>query len=152
MGAKEIFEETNDEGPSAASTVKEGLFSYELRIPFSDIGGKISDASPAKNRELAVGIMIGGITKEEEKVVQKEIKEQIEDEQGFGSSSSAPQAQQDPRRFKDRAGMTGSIGSMSGMDGRSGNQSSAYAARNRRSTDSGIVWLSITLPPVGKDD
>ena len=62
MGMKETVDENDTAGPTAASAFNEGVFCYELKIPFADIGGKIADASPAKKRQLAIGVQIGGMT------------------------------------------------------------------------------------------
>jgi hypothetical protein len=145
MGETESYPEDNEVGPSAASAVTEGNYCYELRIPFAEMGGKIATANPGKKRQLAIGVILGGLTKEEQKALQKDIQEQMKDQQGSTSSRSRS-TYNDPRRFRDR---TDSMSGMSGMErDRSANQSAAYAARNQAAIEQATRWLLITLPPV----
>ena len=145
MGEMETYPEENDAGPSAASAVTEGNYCYELRIPFAEMGGKIADAPAGKKRQLAIGVLVGGLTKAEEKALQKDIQEQMKDQQGSTSSRSRS-TYNDPRKFRDR---TDSMVGMSGMDrDRSTNQSAAYAARHKAAIEQATRWLLITVPPV----
>jgi hypothetical protein len=123
MGIKESTDEDNPEGPSAASAFTEGLFCYELKIPFADIGGKIADADHSKDRKVAIGIQIGGMTDAETVMVQAAMKGRM------GAMGG---------------GRGGGMGGMSGgppggaMGGRGGQP------RGRMMPE--IEWLSITLP------
>jgi len=43
MGMKETVDENDPDGPMAASAHNEGVFCYELKIPFAGIGGTIAE-------------------------------------------------------------------------------------------------------------
>ncbi len=75
MGMKETGDESDPDGPTAASTFNEGIYCYELKIPFTDIGGKIADASPSKKGKVAIGVQIGGMTEAEMEMLEATMKE-----------------------------------------------------------------------------
>ncbi len=136
MGEKELIEEAGTAGLQAASAVADGVYCYELRIPFAEIGGKVAAADPSRKREVALGIVIGGLTDAEEKELQEELEEHLDEKkQGMSRRSNSGVM---------GSGPGGRSGSMAGMAGMRGQDSTA----RRRPIDDGIQWLSVSLPPV----
>jgi hypothetical protein len=145
MGMKETGNENDAGGSTAASAFNEGVFCYELKIPFADIGGKIADASPAKKRQVAIGVQIGGMTQAEMETLQAAMREEMGSAGGTGGRGGGGMGSGPP------SGMGGGgIGGMSGMSGmggggRGGGGGGGGDMRNRM--DPEIEWLSVTLPP-----
>ncbi len=143
MGMKETGDESDPDGPTAASAHNEGVFCYELKIPFAGIGGTIADASPSKKGKVAIGIQIGGMTEAEMEMLEATMKEKMG---GMGGMSGG------------RGG--GDMGSMGGMGGGRGGGGMGGMGGSRGGGDMGgrggemrsrmnpeIEWLSVTLPP-----
>jgi hypothetical protein len=133
MGIKETADENNPEGPSAASAFNEGLFCYELKIPFADIGGKIADADPTKGRKVAIGIQIGGMTEAEMEMVQAATKGEMGSMGGQGGRGGG-MGGRPPSSMGDRG--------MGAMGGGMGGRGSVPQSRMIPE----IGWLSITMP------
>lgn len=137
MGEKESMDEGGTDGLAAASSIEDGVFCYELRVPFSEIGGKVAATSAGKQREIALGVLIGGLTEAEEKELEDELDEHMDDQQRKAAARAARgSAGYEPRR------RTGSMAGMAGMLHRDG------AVIRRQPADSGIEWLSVSLPPI----
>jgi hypothetical protein len=143
MGMKETGDETDDSGPTAASAFDEGVFCYELKIPFAEIGGKVADASPSKKRQVAIGIQIGGMTQAEMETLQAAMKEKMGSTGGQGGRGGGGMGGGPPSGMGGGGigGMGGGMGGMGGMGG--------HGADPGRRMDPEIGWLSITLPPAG---
>ena len=136
MGMKETGDESDPDGPTAASAFNEGVFCYELKIPFADIGGQIADASPSKQRKVAIGIQIGGMTKAEMEMLEAAMREKMGSMGGQGGRGGG--------------GMGGGRGggSAGGMGGGGGGGDMGGRGGDRRSRmNPGTEWLSVTLPP-----
>jgi hypothetical protein len=131
MGLKDSGDEGGPEGPIAASAFAEGVFCYELRIPFADIGGKIAASDHSKKRNVAVGIQIGGMTNAETEAMQAAMDERIGGTAGMG-------------RMGGRGG-----GGMGGMGGHPGGRMGSPSGERRGQMDPDIEWLSVTLPSLG---
>jgi hypothetical protein len=140
-GMKEISGEDDAGGPTAASTFNEGVFFYELKIPFADIGGKIADASPSKERRVAIGVQIGGMTQAEMETMQAAMKEEMGSMGGTGGRGGGmgggPPSGMGGGGIGGMGGGPGSTGGMGG-GGRGGD--------TRNQMDPEIKWLSVTLP------
>ena len=139
VGMKETGDESDPDGPTAASAFNEGVFCYELKIPFADIGGKIADASPSKNRKVAIGIQIGGMTKAEMELLEAAMREKMGEMGGMGGG----------RPGGGMGGMGGGRpgGGMGGMGGgRPGGGMGGPGGDMRSRMNPEIEWLSITLP------
>ena len=137
MGMKETVDENDPDGPTAASAHNEGVFCYELKIPFAGIGGTIADTSPSKKRKVAIGIQIGGMTEAEMEMLEAAMKEKMGETGGMGGSRGG-------------GGMGGgrSGGSMGGMGGgRGGGDMGGRGGDTRNRMNPEIEWLSVTLPP-----
>jgi hypothetical protein len=137
MGETAMFDESDAGGVAAASAINDGVYCYEFRVPFSEVGGKVAAASAAKERKLAVGIVLGGLTKAEEKELKDELDDRMDENQrrtaqraASGSSSYGPNTR------------SGSMAGMSGMWNRDG-------TAVRRPADSGIQWHTVSISPVG---
>jgi hypothetical protein len=135
MGVKESADENDPAGPTAASAFNEGGFCYELKIPFADIGGKIADANSAKDRRVAIGIQIGGMTEAEMEMMQAAMKENMG---GMGSMGGRGGGEMGG------AGMGGGMGGMGGGRGGGGMGGRGGDPRGRMIQE--IEWLSINLP------
>ncbi len=137
MGMKETVDENDPDGPTAASAYNEGVFCYELKIPFAGIGGTVADTSPSKKRKVAIGIQIGGMTEAEMEMLEAAMKEKMGETGGMGGSRGG-------------GGMGGgrSGGSMGGMGGgRGGGGTDGRGGDMRSRMNPEIEWLSVTLPP-----
>jgi hypothetical protein len=140
MGMKETGDEDDAGGPTAASAFNKGVFCYELKIPFADIGGKIADASPAKNRQLALGVQIGGMTQAEMEILQAAMRGSmggVSDHEGRGGSGMGGGPP---------SGMGGGGIGMGGMGSRGMGGGPGRDMRSRMEPE--IEWLSVTLPGV----
>jgi len=142
MGLKEMKTETGDAGPTAASAFNEGVFCYELKIPFADIGGKIADASPAKKRQVAIGVQIAGMTQAEMETLQAAMREEMGGTGGRGGGGMGG----GPPSGMGGGGVGGMGGSMGGMGGKGGGGMGGPGGDPRSQMDPEIEWLSITLP------
>jgi hypothetical protein len=138
MGVKETADENNSEGPSAASAFNEGVFCYELKIPFADIGGKVADANPTKDRQVAIGIQIGGMTEAEMETVQAAMKERMGSTGGTGGRGGGMGG------IGGRPPGGGGMGSMGG--GSPGGAMGGHGGGPRSRMDPEIEWLLITMP------
>jgi hypothetical protein len=138
MGMKETGDENDAGGPIAASTFNEGVFCYELKIPFSDIGGKIADASPAKKRQVAIGVQIGGMTQAEMEAAQAVMKESMGAMGAMGGRGGGGMGGAPP------SGMGG--GGIGGMGGGMGRGGMGGGGEMRNRLDPEITWLTVTLP------
>ena len=135
-GLKDSIDEDNPDGPGAGSSFNEGSFCYELRIPFAEIGGKFAETDPSKNRRIAIGIQIGGLTDAEKEIVQSAMRERMGDAGGTGGGRGGGAM---------GGGMGGPPGGgMSG--GRGGGMGGGKGDGGRRRPDPEIEWLSVTLP------
>jgi hypothetical protein len=145
MGMKEAADENQTAGPTAASAFNEGVFCYELKIPFADIGGKVADASPSKKRQVAIGIQIGGMTQTEMEALQAAMREKMGSMGGQGGRGGGGMGGGPPSGMGGGGigGMGGGMGAMGGgpggggIDGRGGDP--------RSGMDPEIEWLSVTL-------
>ena len=140
MGMKETGDESDADGPTAASAFNEEIFCYELKIPFADIGGKVADASPSKKRQVAIGIQIGGMTEAEMEMLQAAMKEKMGETGGMGGD----------RGGGGMGGMGGGrggggMGDMGG--GRGGGEMGGRGGDMRSRMNPEIEWLSVNLPP-----
>lgn len=142
MGMKEIGTENEPGGPVAASAFNEGIFCYELKIPFSEIGGKIADASPDKKRQAAIGIQIGGMTGTEMEMLQAAMREKMGSMGGTGGRGGGGRGGMGGGGMGGMGG--GGMGGMSG--GRGGGGTGGRDGDMRSRMDPKIEWLSITLP------
>jgi len=142
MGMKEMKDENDTAGPTAASAFSEGVFCYELKIPISDIGGKIADAGLAK--KVAIGVQIGGMTQAEMESMQAAMREKMGGTGGQGGRGGGGMGGGPP------SGMGGGgIGGMGGGMGASGGMGGGGIGRGgedmRSRLDPEIEWLSVTL-------
>jgi len=138
FGVKEVVPEGAAEGADAASAVHDGVFCYELRIPLSDVGGKVAERSPAKLRRLAVGIQIGGRTEAEEENLQALMHEAggpIDRGGTGGGPGGRPPGGGMGGPGSPRPGMGGTGGGRPGMDG------------GRRPSGPGVEWIKLDLEP-----
>ncbi len=117
--------EGGEDGWAAASSVVEGVFTYEVRIPLAAVGGRFAERGGAEERELRLGLEIGGLTEEEQDRLRDEIRSRREGG-GFQGAFGG--------RGRPGGGMAGS-----GRGGR---------ADVRRSLEGETTWLRVTLPPV----
>ncbi len=145
MGVTETGDESNNAGPTAASAFNEGVFCYELKIPIADIGGKIADASPAKRRQMAIGVQIGGMTKAEMKSLQAAMKEESGSSGGQGGRGGGGMGSGPPSGMGG-GGLGGMGGGMSGKGGMDGGGMGGAGGDVRSRMDPEIEWLSLTLP------
>ena len=145
MGMKETVDENDTAGPTAASAFNEGVFCYELKIPFADIGGKIADASPAKKRQLAIGVQIGGMTQAEMEIAQAAMREEMGSMGGQGGQAGGGMGGGAPSGMGG-GGIGGMGGGMSGMGGMGGGRGAGGGGDMRSQMDPEIKWLSVTLP------
>ena len=149
MGMKETWDENETAGPTAASAFHEGVFCYELKIPIADIGGKIADADPAKKRQLAIGVQIGGMTQAEMETLQAAMREEMGSAggsagRGAGGMGGGPPSGMGGGGIGGMGGGMGSSGGMGGGRGGGGMGGGGDDMRNRM--DPEIEWLSVTLP------
>jgi hypothetical protein len=144
MGMIETIDEDDTAGPSAASAFNDGVFCYELKIPFTDIGGKIAEADPTRDRKVAVGVQIGGMTQAEMETLQATMREERGSMGGPGDRSGGGMGAGPP------SGMGGGgIGGMGGpgMGGRgSGGMGGSPDRDMHNRMDPEIEWLAVTLP------
>jgi len=145
MGMKETGNENDAGGPTAASAFNEGVFCYELKIPFADIGGKIADASPATKRQVAIGVQIGGMTQAEMETMQAAMKEKMGSMGGTGGRGGG-MGGGPPSGMGGGGvgGMGGGMGAAGGMGG--GGMGGGRGGDMRSRMDPEIEWLSVTLP------
>jgi hypothetical protein len=143
LGMKDMILENETGGPTAASAFHEGVFFYELKIPFADIGGKIASANPTKSRKLAIGVQIGGMTQAEMETLQAAMREEMGSTGGSGSRGGGmgggPPSGMGGGGI---GGMGGGMGAASGMGG----GGMGGGADPRSQLDPEIQWLSVTLP------
>jgi len=140
MGMKETGDESDLDGPTAASAFNEGVFCYELKIPFADIGSQIADANPSKQRKVAIGIQIGGMTKAELEMLEAAMREKMGSMGGQGGRGGGGTGGGPP------SGMGG--GGMGGMGGgRGGGGTDGRSGDTRSRMNPEIEWLSVTMPP-----
>ena len=144
MGMKETVDENDTAGPTAASAFNEGVFCYELKIPFADIGGKIADASPTKKRQLAIGVQIGGMTQAEMEMAQAVMREEMGSMGGQGGQAGGGMGGGAPSGMGG-GGIGGMGGGMSGMGGMGGGRGAGGGGDMRSQMDPEIKWLSVTL-------
>ena len=132
-GDKELVEDA-DTRFLAASTAVDGVYAYELGIPLDEIGGKISGASPAEQRKLAVGIQLGGLTEAEQDLLKEKMSEARNQGGGMGGRGG---------------GMGGGMGGRGGgMGGRTpSDESGGGRGGGRPDLDPEIDWLVVELPP-----
>jgi len=146
-GVKEIVPEGLPTGPTAASSVNEGIFCYEFRIPMAHIGGKLADVSPTRKRKVAVGIQIGGTTDAERESISSALQDSL-GRRGAGGPSGGPPG----------SGGIGGIsgGGLGGHGGGSGRRPPSGGQPPGGGTDRGdtksrlnpkIEWLTIELTP-----
>ncbi len=148
MGMKETVDENDTAGPTAASAFNEGVFCYELKIPFADIGGKIADASPAKKRQLAIGVQIGGMTQAEMEMAQAAMREEMGSMGGQGGQAGGGMGGGAPSGMGGGGigGMGGGMSGMGGMGGgRGGGGMGGGGGDMRSQMDPEIKWLTVTL-------
>jgi hypothetical protein len=143
MGMKEMVSENETGGPTAASAFHEGVFFYELKIPFADIGGKIANASPAKKRQIAIGVQIGGMTQAEMETLQAAMRENMGSMGGSGSRGGGMGG--GPPGGMGGGGIGGMGGGM-GASGGMGGGGMGGGGDPRSQLDPDIHWLSVTLP------
>ena len=144
MGMKEMVPEDETGGSTAASAFYEGVFCYELKIPIADIGGKIADVDPAKKRQLAIGVQIGGMTQAEMETLQAAMREEMGSAGGSAGRGGGGMGGGPPSRMGG-----GGIGGMGGGMGASGGMGGAGMGGGqdpRSQLDPDIHWLSVTLP------
>jgi len=133
-GLKETVPTDDASSFGAASAETDGVFAYELEIPFAEIGGKVADRPSTKPRKLAVGVQVGGLTEAEQELVEGTMEQMREERGGRGG------------------GMGGRGGGMGGMGGRGGGMggrgmgSGGPPGGGRPSLDADIDWLVVTLP------
>jgi hypothetical protein len=141
MGVKETIAENNSEGPTAASALIEGVFCYELKIPFADIGGRVANTDPTRERKIAIGIQIGGMTEAEMETAQAAMQERT------GSRGETGGRGGEMGGMGGRPPGGGGMGGMGGMSG--GSPGGAMVGRGgdpRSRMSPQVEWLSITLP------
>ncbi len=131
-GVKDVVPEGLPLAPNAASAIHDGVFCYELQIPLAEIGGKVAEQEPSKNRKVAVGIQIGGTTAAE----RENIEAAIQDSLGRGGGPQTGGA-------GEMGG--GGRGGMGGGGGRSGPPGGLDEMKKR--LDPEIQWLKVTLSP-----
>jgi hypothetical protein len=145
MGMKETGDENDTTGPTAASAFNEGVYCYELKIPFADIGGKVAGASPSKERRVAIGVQIGGMTQAEMEILQADMRENMGGTGGMGGRGGGmgggPPSGMGGGGI---GGMGGGMGSTGGMGG--GGIDGGRGGDMRSRMDPEIEWLSVTLP------
>ena len=142
MGMKEMVLENETGGPTAASAIHEGVFCYELKIPFADIGGKIADASSTKKRQLAIGVQIGGLTQAEMETLQAAMREEMGSMGGSGGRGGGMGG--GPPSGMGGGGVGGMGGGM-GAAGGMGGGGMGGGGDPRSQLDPEIHWLSVTL-------
>ena len=142
MGMKEMKDENDTAGPTAASAFSEGVFCYELKIPIADIGGKIADAGSAK--KVAIGVQIGGMTQAEMESMQAAMREKMGGTGGQGGRGGGGMGGGPPSGMGGGGigGMGGGMGASGGMGG-GGMGGGGEDIRSR--LDPEIEWLSVTL-------
>jgi hypothetical protein len=149
-GRKETVKEDDPAGPTAASAFNEGVFCYELKIPIAEIGGKVTNANPAKQRHVAIGVQIGGMTRAERETLQAAMKEKVGSVGGSGSrgggmGGALPSGM-------GGGGIGGMGGGMSGMGGqgagRGGGGQGGGGEDMRSRIEPEIKWLSVSLSGV----
>ena len=129
MGIKKVVAEAAATGPAAASAVHDSLFFYELRIPLTDIGGKVAGMPAAKIRKLALGIQLGGLTEAERMIIEG----QVEDDDMPGSTTTAT---------------TGAPSTMAGTSPVTGGFRTGHVPIQESSSfKAKIEWLKISLLP-----
>ena len=144
---KEMKDENDTAGPTAASAFSEGVFCYELKIPITDIGGKIADGGSAK--KVAIGVQIGGMTQAEMESMQAAMKEKMGSMSGQGGQSGGGMGGGAPSGMGGGGvgGMGGGMSGMGGMGGGRGSSGMGGGGEDMRSRmDPEINWLSVTLP------
>jgi len=142
MGTKEVGPEDSNEGSAAASAVDGESFCYELRIPIADIGGKVAEKAPAKQRKIAVGIQIGGMTEAERELVQSEMR-QARDQMAAGRGSGGIGGMSG-------GGGLGGVGGAGGMTHRGGMGGPGYGGERPQGgpgLDPEIDWISVSMTP-----
>lgn len=146
LGIKEIVPENETGGPMAASTFQEGVFCYELKIPFADIGGKIATSDPGKKRHVAIGVQIGGMTQAEMETLQAAMREKMGSTGGQGGPGGGSMGGGPPSGMGGGGlgGMGGGMGSTGGMGG--GGMGGGRGKEMRDQIDPEIKWLTVTLP------
>ncbi len=127
MGFKEPTAENSADGPAAESKYAGEHYCYELRIPFADIGGRIAEAAQSKNRKIAVGVEIGGLTSAEREMIR-----------------SAKRARGDDIDKRPSGVTGGTFGARRGGTGEAGSQS----FEDRWKLDPEIHWLVLNLAPL----
>jgi hypothetical protein len=142
MGMKEMKDENDTAGPTAASAFSEGIFCYELKIPIADIGGKIADAGSIK--KVAIGVQIGGMTQAEMESMQAAMREKMGGTGGQGGRGGGGMGGGPPSGMGGGGigGMGGGMGASGGMGG-GGMGGGGEDMRSR--LDPEIEWLSVTL-------
>ncbi len=146
-GIKEEVLADADSGIGAGSAIFEEVFTYELRIPFSEIGGKVGSSDPSQKRKLAIGIQIGGLTRAEMEMLQSEMKQRMGDMAGMGSMGGS-RAGGGMGGMGGAGGMggMGSPGSMGGAGGGGMGNPDGGGGRTPPDMDPEIDWLTVTLP------
>jgi len=139
---KEMVLENETGGPTAASAIHEGVFCYELKIPFADIGGKIADASSTKKRQVAIGVQIGGLTQAEMETLQAAMREEMGSMGGSGGRGGGMGG--GPPSGMGGGGVGGMGGGM-GAAGGMGGGGMGGGGDPRSQLDPEIHWLSVTL-------
>jgi len=133
-GSKETISSDQETGYQAASTVIDDKYIYELRIPLAEIGGKVAELPPTKQRSVAIGIQIGGLTDAERELIKGTMAQEREQRGGSGGGMSGG-----------GRGMGGGMGGPSrggrGMGGPPG------GGGERPSLDPEIDWLVAELNP-----
>ena len=124
--------EENENGPVAASAIHDGVFVYEMRIPFTTIGGEVASEAATDQRKVAVGLQVGGLSPAEQEAMQEKMREKrLGDGMGGGMGG----------------GMSGRGGGGMGP-GMGGGRPGGPSGGRTRMGDQEIEWLKIKLLPV----
>jgi len=76
--------ESNENGPVAASAIHDGVYMYEVRIPFATAGGDVAAEAASDVREVAVGFQLGGLSPAEQEAMQDEMRDMRLGDGGMG--------------------------------------------------------------------
>jgi hypothetical protein len=138
---QEVFAESSDStGLKAASALQDGVYCFELAVPLQMIGGKVSEQPEDKDRQLRVGVEIGGLSDAEREAMKEQMEEMRGKRMGMGMGMGG------------RGGMGGGMGGGRGGGmgggmggGRGGGMGPGGMGGRSGMRESKPEWLKVTL-------
>ena len=130
--------ENGPDGPRAASALHDGVFVYEVEIPLTTVGGKVSSEAPATDRRVVVGVQVGGLTPDE----QKEMRDRMGRGGGPGGMGGPPGG----GMGGPGGGMWGGMGGPGG--GMGGPRGGGVGGRSGKTGPQDVPWIKVILSPV----